>query len=362
MKILLLSSILNYRTLAGASSKYKLHYLLPEANRTQMDIEFKELDRLSAIHRKNLQVYYLKRIYLLNAFFKSINLLKKDKVDLLWTTSPILGLICLVLKILYKKPYAIFVGQPFTEYIKNERPFYYRMFLPFYKIAMYISFRNADVITTHSKYLQQYVKKYGARNVVPTYYYGVDTQAFKPAEMQKHDKFTVMYAGRFSLQKGVDHLLDAFKMLKNKGFEFKAWMYGNGFLKEKIADTVKREKLDIEVCGYVNQQTLASKFNQADVFVVPSISEGLGFIAAEALSCGVPVVASRVGGLPDSIEGYGILVPPRDPKALAEAIIEIKSNYADYKRKALEGRTHITNKFDRKKVVKEFQDAMESVV
>jgi glycosyltransferase involved in cell wall biosynthesis len=362
MNILLISGILNYRTLAGASGDNTVHYILSDRHARQFGIEQAELDRLNGKYRKHLRVHYVKGIFFLNAFKRAYGILSESRIDLLLTTSPLIGLMCLVFKIFLKKPYAIFVGQPFTEYIINERPFYYRLLLPFYKMAMFISFRNADVITTHSRYLQNYVRHYGGRNVVGTYFYGVDTQAFRPMKVARQKKFTVMYAGRFSKQKGVDHLLEAFRTLKRRGLDFTAWMYGQGPLREELASKAKESALDLNIYGYTDQKTLARKMNEADVFVVPSISEGLGFIAAEALACGVPVVASNAGGLPDIVEGYGILVAPKDADELADAIMEVRDNRREYRIKALQGRKHILEKFEQKKVFKEFNDALESAV
>lgn len=363
MNILLISSALNYRTLAGLSAKHKVNYLIPEQDMKQMAVEFKELDRLSGIHRKNLSLHPLKKVFAINAFKKALALIRQGDVDLLLTTSPLLGLVCLLFKIFYKKPYAIFAGQSFTGIIMAERPLYQKALLPFYAILMRISFHGADVIITHSRFMQAYVKHYWGRNVAGVYFYGVDTEAFKPVKAnRKGRKFTIMYAGRFSLEKGVEQLLEALKILKRKGFDFRVLMCGQGPLKDTVIKVVEDGKIDLELHGYVDQKTLAVKINQADVFVVPSLSEGFGFIAAEALSCGVPVVASNVGGLPDSVEGYGILVAPKDPRALADAIQEVRDHYREYRIKALQGRKHVLEKFERKKVLKEFNDALEGAL
>jgi glycosyltransferase involved in cell wall biosynthesis len=358
VNILLISSVLNYRTLVGALSKHRVHQLLPEGELKQMAVEMKELDRLSPEYGKNLVLHTIRRFFLLGYLLKAHQIIRNEKIDLMWTTSPPHGVVCRILKWLLKKPYVILVGQPFTEYIKQERPFYYRIFLPAYELMMQVAFRNADAVITHSRYLQNYVRKYGARHVVATYYYGVDTETFKPVKTARREKYTIMYAGRFSVQKGAGHLIDALGILKEKGLDFEAWMYGQGPLKDYLRSFAEEKKLQFQLNDYVDHKTLASRINQADVFVVPSLSEGLGFMAAEALACGVPVIASNVGGLPDIVEGCGILVPPGDPKALADAIMEVNRNYGVYKKKALEGRKHIVEHFDVKRVVVEFQSAL----
>jgi glycosyltransferase involved in cell wall biosynthesis len=66
---------------------------------------------------------------------------------------------------------------------------------------------------------------------------------------------------------------------------------------------------------------------QAKLFVLPSVEEGLGVVLLEALACGVPIVASRVGGIPEAVTPeVGLLVPPADPALLGEAIIQLLSD------------------------------------
>jgi D-inositol-3-phosphate glycosyltransferase len=70
---------------------------------------------------------------------------------------------------------------------------------------------------------------------------------------------------------------------------------------------------------------MASLIRSVDVVCVPSISEGFGFNAVEAQACGIPVVASRAGSLPEVVKG-GLLVPPRNPDAIADAVVGLLKN------------------------------------
>ena len=69
-------------------------------------------------------------------------------------------------------------------------------------------------------------------------------------------------------------------------------------------------------------EDVAKIMRSVDCIVVPSVSEGFGFVAVEAQACGIPVVASDAGSLPEVVKG-GILVPPRDPIAIANAVLKI---------------------------------------
>jgi len=89
----------------------------------------------------------------------------------------------------------------------------------------------------------------------------------------------------------------------------------------------------IEFTGRVDRNTLFVQYQQADLLVLPSVTmngqtEGLGVVLLEAMAAGVPVIGSRTGGIPDIIEDgvNGLLVPPGDPGALADAILSILSD------------------------------------
>jgi glycosyltransferase involved in cell wall biosynthesis len=136
---------------------------------------------------------------------------------------------------------------------------------------------------------------------------------------------------RISPQKGLEYLIEAFKEISEKipdvKLVIKAYSSERNY-EEKLLKMIDRYKLwnNIKIIKeMIPYSELPKYFAAADVFVLPSISEGLGLVLLEALATGVPVVASRVGGIPDIIvhEYNGLLVEPRDPKGLAEAIIRI---------------------------------------
>lgn len=81
---------------------------------------------------------------------------------------------------------------------------------------------------------------------------------------------------------------------------------------------------NIQFIPHLSQAEVANLLQKAKIFVLPSLEEALGMVAVEALASGTPVVASRVGGIPEAVpEEAGILVPPADADALADAIQEL---------------------------------------
>lgn len=132
----------------------------------------------------------------------------------------------------------------------------------------------------------------------------------------------VMSVSRHDLRKGVDVLLQALGMLRNQGVPFMARIVGSGPLlyhHRKLAVALGLEK-NVSIPGYVKD--IAAEYERADVFVLPSLEEGSGSVSLiEATHAGLPLVVSRIDGIPEDVsEMQGLLVPPGDVTALAGAL------------------------------------------
>jgi glycosyltransferase involved in cell wall biosynthesis len=99
----------------------------------------------------------------------------------------------------------------------------------------------------------------------------------------------------------------------------------------------------VRFCGY--QDDVSPFLAAADVFVQPSRSEGLPFAVLEAMAHGVPVVCARVGGMPGVVDGCGVLVPPEDPAALADALRDLVHDPAGRHRLGAAGRARVARDF-----------------
>ena len=153
----------------------------------------------------------------------------------------------------------------------------------------------------------------------------------------------VLTVARMSPEKGLIYLVEAARIVVNNipdvKFVIKAFLSSKKY-EEKIRDLIHQYNLQkhFVVLGGSPYSEMPKYMAAADVFALPSISEGLGLVVLEALATGVPVVASRVGGIPDILihEYNGLLVEPRDVEGLAEAIVRILSD-DKLKRRLIEG-------------------------
>ena len=141
--------------------------------------------------------------------------------------------------------------------------------------------------------------------------------------------------------KGVDVLLDAVSMYEND--DTLTLISGDGELRENLEEQAQRLNLkNVKFLGNQPQTVLKDIYNIADVSCVPSRREPFGLVAAEAMACGTPVIATNEGGLPDFInEKVGILVPVDDSEKLALAVKQVISG---------------EKVFDREEIAKEAKD------
>jgi glycosyltransferase involved in cell wall biosynthesis len=140
--------------------------------------------------------------------------------------------------------------------------------------------------------------------------------------------FTVGWIGRMTGIKRTNDVLLAFKLLRERGIDARLCLVGDGPDRDEVERRahelgVMRETLFL---GY--QEQVASLFAAFDVFILPSANEGTPVTAIEALAAGKPVVATRVGGIPDVVRDGedGFLVEPGDVEALAERLAQLATD------------------------------------
>ena len=158
-----------------------------------------------------------------------------------------------------------------------------------------------------------------------------------PAAHAVNGKFKILFVGRHIERKGICYLIEAAKYLPKDQFEIR--IVGVGDLTEELkkqAAGMTPESAEIIFTGKLSPEALANEYRTANVFTLPAIvdskgdTEGLGVVLIEAMELGLPVVASNVGGIPDVVvDGEsGILVPEKDPQALADAFKRLEANPA----------------------------------
>lgn len=184
---------------------------------------------------------------------------------------------------------------------------------------------------------------------------GVNPLDFKPRKRKK-DGFRLLWVGRLVEEKGVVYLVEALKWVREKLPDVKLILIGEGKLKERLKRLSHNLSLyNIDFIGKINHSAISEYMNSADLFILPSLREGLPLVLLEAMATGLPVIATSVGGIKDVIvhEKSGILIPPKKPRLLAEKIIYLLKDEDLRKRIGEDGRRRVEEYFTWDRITKE---------
>lgn len=225
---------------------------------------------------------------------------------------------------------------PFTITLRGSEPVFaaYR----YRRMCLEWALRRAAGIFAVSGGLRQFAIDCGAEparvRVVPN---GVDRSIFYPRERAlcrakcgiEPDRRVVVCAGELIEAKGHHLVIEAVRELVNEGRPVDLYIAGGvarggARFDREIAALVAKWSLsgNVHLLGWVDRKKLAELMSAADVFCLASFTEGWPNVVHEALACGTPVVATRVGAVPDMLPGeqYGIIVPPREQLPLTGAL------------------------------------------
>lgn len=179
-------------------------------------------------------------------------------------------------------------------------------------------------------------------------YNGIDTEIFSPLESVKRlDDSILMVMSRDTAVKGLRFLLRALAELRKK-WDLKLVVVGRTLgdgETEKLMDRLGLTSC-VSFCDQVDTSELVRLYRTATLLAVPSTYEGFGLPAAEAMSCGSPVVSTTAGALPEVVGDAGILVPPADPAALAAAIAQLLDDPAKRAEYGAMARKRILERFN----------------
>jgi len=163
----------------------------------------------------------------------------------------------------------------------------------------------------------------------------------------REEEFLVGYVGRLSEEKGIRHLMKACAMLQDEGVPVKAVIIGEGPQLSELQSLADSNNLKDAVLFAGFQNNIAAWLPALDVFVLPSLTEGTPLSLLEAMSSGIPVVASSVGGVPQVVQTgqNGILVPPGMPSEIHGAVRRLYENGAFRNKLIREARTTVREKY-----------------
>lgn len=184
---------------------------------------------------------------------------------------------------------------------------------------------------------------------------------------QSNDKiFThLIFVGRLASPKEPTRLLEAFLELPIKDRQRShITIVGSGPMKKTLMRFIKDHQLEkyVDLIGNVPHAEIAQHLEQADIFVLPTRWEGFPYTLLEAMASGLPIITTNVGGIPEAIDGAGILVPPSDTHALSEALRVLIENPIQRNSLGKAGRKRVQLQFSQQKMCEETLHVYESIL
>lgn len=211
--------------------------------------------------------------------------------------------------------------------VPGYQPGRFRLLHPAMRIAARRVWSDADRVFSVSPALKQLALQTWPKGNIEVIPNGVDTRLFHPGstDADNDGRLRVVLVSQLIRRKGIQHLLDALsEMDSSLCKKLNVNIYGVGDYRGTLEEQVEKLNLHgtVSFQGLLESEKLAQELRRADMFVLPSLQEGLPLALLEAMACGLPVVATAVGDVPGVIRDRvnGFLVPPAESAALREAI------------------------------------------
>ncbi len=188
-----------------------------------------------------------------------------------------------------------------------------------YKHATCYALKNMNYLIGVSNYMKDLSVLDGAKKENTFVNHNpVDLELFYPKKDVIKD-IDILFIGRLSVEKGADILIKASQFFEQR---WNVTIIGEGALHQELEKLASLSKSNIKFEGWIEFEILSNFINRTRLLVVPSVTEPQGIVVLEGMACGVPVIGSKTGGIPDMIkhDTNGWLVKKNDPQALARLI------------------------------------------
>lgn len=196
----------------------------------------------------------------------------------------------------------------------------------------------------------------GESSKIVRLYNGIDLTRFTPAPGRKADPFTFVCVARLVEKKGHRALVEACRLLRERGHQFQCWIVGKGALRSALEAMIKEHDLQdrVYLLGAHTHGEVLDRYREAHAYVLPCLvgkdgnRDGLPVSIVEALACGLPVVTTPVTGIPEVVKHQqnGLLVKENDASALADALESLMCNPSLYDNLRTRARESVAEQFD----------------
>ncbi len=242
-------------------------------------------------------------------------------------------------------------------------------FLPLVKFSI----ENSDGVTAVSRFLKEKtLTNYNINKEIEVIYNFIDTELYKPDEKKRNqlrknyvsnNEKILIHTSNF---RPVKRVCDTIKILSivKKQLPVKLLLIGDGPDRSDCERLVRDLKLNNDVMFLGKQDGLEELLTMGDVFIMPSQSESFGLSALEAMACGLPVVSSSVGGLPELVKHNetGFIAEFGDVNRMAKYTLDLLTNERKYKKFSENARNRAVQVFDKKLIVPKYLEYYEKIL
>ncbi|MFC1756357.1 glycosyltransferase family 4 protein, partial [Patescibacteria group bacterium] len=246
--------------------------------------------------QKDLLIYYWK------AYRFAKKLIRKNQYDLCHSffTVPC-GFLSYQIKKKYKLPYIISLRGADVPGYSERFTFLYKIITPLVKSI----WENASKVISNSEGLKKLALKTNSSQSIGIIFNGVDINCFKPNVDKGNNKFYITAgASRITARKGINYLIEAIGILASKHQNIYMDIIGDGNEKYNLISLVEKLRLEdrIEFLGRIPRDETAAYYQQASLFVLPSLNEGMSNAMLEALASGLPIISTDTGGAKELVK------------------------------------------------------------
>jgi colanic acid/amylovoran biosynthesis glycosyltransferase len=201
-----------------------------------------------------------------------------------------------------------------------------------YRELLEASFARASAVHCVSQHILEEATSFGLDPTKAVVIHpAVDTAAFSPPqERLEGPALKVVSVGSLNWVKGYEYALAGIRRALDMGVSLRYQIVGEGVDFQRTIYTIRDMGLEnhVELLGRLTEVEVCKVLQESHVFLLSSLAEGVSNASLEAMACGLPVVTTACGGMPEAVSDgiEGIVVPPRDPRAIAEALAKMASD------------------------------------
>lgn len=304
-----------------------------------------------------------------SAMLKLASFLKKEKVDILHThlfEPSVVGLLAGVLAGTKYRVSTRHYSDYHTRVSKNWHVRIDKMCNRLSHKIIGVSQHTSDhVIETENTPPEKVVTIYNGIDFDRVKTSGDDFRARIRKEFDAEDKFLILTTGRLHPEKGYPYLFNAVPKLKELTKKPFLWLIaGKGSFEPEFRRQVSNAGADDVVRFIGFRKDMPDLMTAADVFVLPSVAEAFGVVFAEAIYLETPIVAAKIGGIPEIVtdEIDGILIPPADSDAIAKAVADLLNNPDKLKSLSGSGREKVIERFEFEDMTRHYEAVYQDLI